>query len=1487
MRRFSITMFIMLFSVGILFAQTITLPYLEDFSGAFPPSAEPDLAWTSLDIDGDGFNWHIHLDEDSNRVARSESWVQIEGEDEEGELFPDNWLITPAIEFEQGGSYTLKFNYKAYIIAFPGDKLFVYIMQGNTATDCNPASEGTVLVHSILTLPQTYTWNEAEITIDGDQHTGIRYIGFRHAECSNQWAILMDNVLIRENLADDLEISSLTGPSTFPTTSPFIINVHNIGGNPVLEAAYSVQLYVAGDPAQALGEPITNTPAIPVGESAYISTEDHLTWNIPIEGNYETKQLYALVTYEADQVLANNISQNHQLFVFPSEYSSIPIIYPGGMVTNTIPVNYFWDQSLAQSIYTQEELGGMDNIGYISGLVLTFTSGGDIATNAQHGNITVYLANAPTTLTSFTSTNSYYHHSNFTQVYNDRLYGVGAPSGQKEILIHFAIPFLYAGENLVVMMNKTATATASALNVFHLNSGVNNVRKTIYAYSMGGPFSVENLPPPGVNSMLHNGYPKIVFAVQRSTLGTLTGTVSSVEGPLEGVTVAVDLFPPTTTNETGYYTLTDIPTSEDVIFSKFGYAPQTFEASSIDWQINNNQFTATLDVEMVGLAGGFTISGQVRLNDTGENTNGIEVELQGYATGTTTTATINDNAGCFEFTNLYAEAYNIAINHKGYAPYTSPLITITTSNHELPLITLIEEILPPLTVMAEPNSNSTNVSIKWVNPLWGYTNFSYAGLEADSVVGGPDEGEFILAHRYTHQALEEYGVTGCDIYQIGFVPIGSEASYSVIIWTTEDNNLQYPTNIPPAIIVEVTSELTASDINLVHLTSLVNIPENGQLFVGISINSIDGLLGLDTRVNNNGYGNLASIQGLWTTLTTFDISGTVAIYVSALEPDPFAEPVSSEANLVQYSHQIGKRTVGSGDVVANSLGYSLTFTNYQLGHRPSQITRALSGDYIISRYLETSPTPVVMPSTVPSPTRRDFTFIDVDWEGVLEGVYSYTVQARYTGASYPPNGFLSLPMPSNNLLKAPIGTLTVNVHMGGESVAGAIISLTNPDPLVPTLSHILSQSENGSHTFHIMLGYQYNLVVGMANATSYSGIHTFYQPTNTLNIPLIPVVFLQTLNGPQPEGWVNIDADGDGFYWGFNSIENNGPISGTTAAYSESFSNAYNRSLYPDNWLISPPIQLPAEGTLDLIFMAIARDPYWPEDRLLVYIAPAGNGTPGWQTFLQNKTTEVGDSGNPSQETLQPNTTLLANIIIPSTGSDWLTYNCSITQYAGQEVRLAFRHAFCEDIFILKLANVTIVPSAANPVTVLGDVVEILHGEQVPVLDAIARLTATAPLYAVTNSQGRFTITGVPATTTYTLTVTKDGYYPNNETQIEVGEENFVLSVPIILTSTTMSESDIVDKPAVNALLANYPNPFNPTTTIAFELARQGAVSIDIYNIKGQKVKTLVSGVYGSGAHKAVWNGLDEAGRVVSSGLYFYRMQTEGYISVKKMLLMK
>jgi flagellar hook assembly protein FlgD len=89
------------------------------------------------------------------------------------------------------------------------------------------------------------------------------------------------------------------------------------------------------------------------------------------------------------------------------------------------------------------------------------------------------------------------------------------------------------------------------------------------------------------------------------------------------------------------------------------------------------------------------------------------------------------------------------------------------------------------------------------------------------------------------------------------------------------------------------------------------------------------------------------------------------------------------------------------------------------------------------------------------------------------------------------------------------------------------------------------------------------------------------------------------------------------------------------------------------------------------------------------------------------------------------------------------------------------------------------------------------------------------------------------------------------------------------------------------SLAQNYPNPFNPQTTIAFSLRERGHVILTVYNVAGERVRTLAEESFDAGPQRVVWDGRNDAGAPVSSGVYFYRLVTGGFSQTRKMVLLK
>jgi hypothetical protein len=103
----------------------------------------------------------------------------------------------------------------------------------------------------------------------------------------------------------------------------------------------------------------------------------------------------------------------------------------------------------------------------------------------------------------------------------------------------------------------------------------------------------------------------------------------------------------------------------------------------------------------------------------------------------------------------------------------------------------------------------------------------------------------------------------------------------------------------------------------------------------------------------------------------------------------------------------------------------------------------------------------------------------------------------------------------------------------------------------------------------------------------------------------------------------------------------------------------------------------------------------------------------------------------------------------------------------------------------------------------------------------------------------------------------------------------------------SVTGDDTPPAPTVFALYQNVPNPFNPTTTIRFDLPRAVNVNLSIYNVKGELIATLVNQHMTEGRKEVTWTAKDNRGRAVSSGIYFYRLVAVVFVQTRKMVLLR
>src|SRR5262249_18476610 len=114
------------------------------------------------------------------------------------------------------------------------------------------------------------------------------------------------------------------------------------------------------------------------------------------------------------------------------------------------------------------------------------------------------------------------------------------------------------------------------------------------------------------------------------------------------------------------------------------------------------------------------------------------------------------------------------------------------------------------------------------------------------------------------------------------------------------------------------------------------------------------------------------------------------------------------------------------------------------------------------------------------------------------------------------------------------------------------------------------------------------------------------------------------------------------------------------------------------------------------------------------------------------------------------------------------------------------------------------------------------------------------------------------------------------------------LPINCIASTPTGAPPPTIDVPRVTSLHQNVPNPFNPTTKITFDLAREGHVKLSVYDVAGRLVKKLIDAkLPAKSGPQVTWNGLDERGAHVPSGVYFYRLETDDFTATRKLALLK
>jgi hypothetical protein len=166
---------------------------------------------------------------------------------------------------------------------------------------------------------------------------------------------------------------------------------------------------------------------------------------------------------------------------------------------------------------------------------------------------------------------------------------------------------------------------------------------------------------------------------------------------------------------------------------------------------------------------------------------------------------------------------------------------------------------------------------------------------------------------------------------------------------------------------------------------------------------------------------------------------------------------------------------------------------------------------------------------------------------------------------------------------------------------------------------------------------------------------------------------------------------------------------------------------------------------------------------------------------------------------------------------------------------------------------------------------------------AIAGATiSNGTLSTTTNSTGAYAL--VVPVGAYSITASAPGFWDQTVENVEVTLDQYT-HLSFVLVDTPIDDPQI--PVLATSLSGNYPNPFNPETTISYSVKEPGRVKLEVYNIRGQLIRTLVDSDHATGHYKQVFNSKDNRGNPISSGVYLIRMSAPGYRKTAKMILMQ
>ena len=544
-----------------------------------------------------------------------------------------------------------------------------------------------------------------EYVVDLITYTGTgRFFAFKHGLGATSRTIYLDDISLELIAPNDLAALSVTGnvtPSVGNATN-YTVTVKNWGTD--TQNAYTVKL-MSGDTELASVPGLSITP----GATAPVV----VTWTPTVEG---PMSIYGKVVLTGDVNPINDNSPVMNISVMPPGATVITI--GEGNLAEGIPWEFFYKNSLFQTLYYQDEIGVMGNI-----TAVTFYN--NFVTNLTDKPVKLWLGT-----TDLADLSAGWILNDLTLVYDGTL---NFPSGENTIVVPLQTPYLYTGGNLVLYANRPMdTQYFSSSDNFRAQTiGTNRARKLVSDSVTYDPMN------PSAAGTLSGTFPMTSLTFVVTGMGSLSGTVTSSGSPVADVLIQVsnaNYSYTRITSATGEYTFQYLPIGNFTLTaSKLGY-----ETQSVTVTIVENQNT----VQNISLVSSSTVSVSGHIVGSDQPTVGI-ANAHIFLDGPLDYEGTSNANGDFTITGvLSGNTYNYTIQAIGYADLTGTVV-VGTTNVNMGTLVMSELALPPVQIVATENTAQTQVTLTWRPP--GSTGTG-VGLEDFEI----DDGGWVPSSNWTN-----------------------------------------------------------------------------------------------------------------------------------------------------------------------------------------------------------------------------------------------------------------------------------------------------------------------------------------------------------------------------------------------------------------------------------------------------------------------------------------------------------------------------------------------------------------------------------------------------------------------------------------------------------------------------------------------------------------------------------------------------------------